>query len=540
MKNNKINYIFLFAFFAIATTFVFQNCSKVNYTTPENLKPKIKNINSRMIDVNPLFNQVFADMKVLIVVDDSNTMSQSQTRLSNAIDSLINPLFGRNVQFKIVSTSGIPNNQIDYRLIKKITLENGTVVSSLPTIPENYTADYTVSPKNIRHSQLSSSSNFTQAQFSVVKQNLKNAILAMGTNGSDKEEGLCPALRTMYDTSPTAFFKKGDKAAIIILSDEDDTSTFESCVSKYQEKISASPTVYYNYLEQRAKLNFEYQVNRDGINSWIPSTFAMGLPSGQFFVAGQTCNPSDASKAAELLAQKGFSVRNITNCIYEAARITRYGSDLGDNGNNTSVNLCQSQVTYRGVNYPNLYSLITTSNLSAVSGSCEKVVQGRNSITKTAQFTSVFEDDRAAFQMQDVKTAFINKSNELFGSGFIYSAIIHKANDSCALQTGQSVGKSYEDLAAKIPQNSNVESICAPQFSNVLSQTSQYIVNSASRSYLMTQMTSDEIISDVSISRSGQIIQLDRSQYEAVGNILTMINFTLQQGDVMKVNLVKN
>jgi hypothetical protein len=541
-KQKKLGFIGLFLISAIATTLVFQNCSKVNYNEIAQSKVTSSGKVDRVISLNPTFNTENSDMKVLFIVDDSYTMSQSQARLSNAIDSLINPLFGRNVEFKVVSTSGIPSNEVDYNIDRKYFNPNGTEISAAQAAAsQNYVIDNTITNRTTdRHPKIASLKNYTQTQFNSIKSKVKTAILNVGVNGSDIEEGFCPAVRQLFDSSASSFFKKGDKAAVIFLTDENDSSVFSACVSEYKQQISNHPVVYYSYLEQRAKLALEYQAVRDGVTTWIPVTWGVGLPNGQYFNVGTTCNPSDISIATKIITDKGYIIRNVSSCVYEAVQSTRYGADLGDDGSNASKNLCQSTVVFQGVTFTNLYSYVTASNLSAIAGSCQKVTQPANSITNImGAYTSVVESDSAAVNTQDLESALINKSNELFGSGFIYASIIRKSNESCALQAGQSYGVKYENLANHLPNNSVVESLCATNFSTVLSQVSQFIVSSASNSYVVPGLVDNEVILAVAVKRNGQDTVLTSSQFEVVGSTITLTNFVLQQGDTLEVSIGK-
>lgn len=541
MENKKkIGFIGLFFISAIATTLVFQNCSKVNYDERSGQKVAPNGNVNRTISINPTFNTENSDMKVLFIVDDSYTMSQSQTRLSNAVDSLMNPLFGRDVEFKVVSTSGIPSNEVDYQIDRKYYNDKGLELSAAEaSSSQNYFIDNTISNRvNDRHPKIASLKNYTQSQFNSTKAKVKTAILNVGVNGSDTEEGFCPAVRQLFDTSSTSFFKKGDKAAIIFLTDEDDSSVFSACVSEYKQQVSNKPVVYYSYLEQRAKLTLEYQAVRDGITIWIPVTWGVGLPNGQYFNAGATCNASDVSIATKIVTDKGYIVRNVSSCVYEAVQSTRYGADLGDDGSNPSLSLCNSTVIFQGVPYTNLYAYVAASNLSAVPGSCQKKTQPANTITNiVGAFTSVIASDSASTSTQDLEGALINKSNELFGTGFIYANIIRKSNESCALEAGQSYGRKYENLANHLPKNSVVESLCANDFTTVLSQVSQFIVSSAGNSYVVPGLAEGEVILAVSVKRNGQVTALTNSQFEVVGSTITLTGFTLQQGDTLEVGV---
>lgn len=103
------------------------------------------------------------------------------------------------------------------------------------------------------------------------------------------------------------------------------------------------------------------------------------------------------------------------------------------------------------------------------------------------------------------------------------------------MQTGQSYGVKYEDLALRLPNNSVVESLCASNFSNVLSQVSQFIVSSVDKSYVVNGLNTGEVIMSVSVRRNGQVTALTGSQYEIVGHTINLVNYNLQQGDTLEV-----
>lgn len=61
---------------------------------------------------------------------------------------------------------------------------------------------------------------------------LAQSILNTGTNGSSTETGLCTLVRSVYNDRANSIFNEGDNAAMVVLSDEDDSSTLSSCISR--------------------------------------------------------------------------------------------------------------------------------------------------------------------------------------------------------------------------------------------------------------------------------------------------------------------
>lgn len=147
LQQNKLNLATLILVGALFVVSVFQNCAKVNYQALPQAKVAGAHAITKLVTINPSFNPQNADMKVLLVVDDSFTISQSQARLASAMDSLLDPLSGRNVDFKIVSTSGTPDNQIDYDIqttnISATTVQN-TITNSVGNPTRNLSSHYKV------------------------------------------------------------------------------------------------------------------------------------------------------------------------------------------------------------------------------------------------------------------------------------------------------------------------------------------------------------------------------------------------------------
>ena len=527
IKEKGLSLLTLVLISAVMVTTTFQNCAKVSYQlNQKNNANNNQSVVTKTAQINPSFNPENADMKVLFVVDDSFTMSQSQQRLSAALDSLLDPLEGRNVDFKIVSTSGLPNNLIDYEVTAN------TVSSD--------TTEYTVKNSvNNRHGLLKSLSAFNASQFASLKSQIKNTILAVGTNGSDIEEGFCAAARQLYDSTDTRFFQPGDKAAIIFLSDENDTSAFNNCLAKYKIKTQSTQSVVYTYNQQKARLNLEYKVDRDGLEFWYPATWEIPLSTPNNFSNNGTCSSTDMNSAVQKMTDLGYQIRNSGNCTYVLSAANYYGSDLGDDGTNATKNLCTSTVTFKGSTFTNLYAFISASNYSAQSGSCQKQTYSASTISPASDWTSIVASDAAATNSQDLMTGLVNKSNELFGTGYIMASIVHKSGESCSLQSGQSYGVKYQQLSDRLGTRGVTESLCANSFTSVLSQVSQFIKTESAKSYTVPNMSSDESIFSVVVRRNGQDIKLTTSQFEAVGSTITLTQFILQQGDLIEVTYGK-
>ena len=323
------------------------------------------------------------------------------------------------------------------------------------------------------------------------------------------------------------------------MTDENDASTYSKCLSAYQQNINASQVVIYNYTQKRAKLSLEYQVNRDGLVSWYPVTWGISLSSPNNYIQDANCTAADLTAVQSKITQMGYTVRNVGACTYETVQANHYGADLGDNGSVPAKNLCSSTVTYQGENYANLYTFVAAGGHSAITGSCVKQTVPTNTMTASSNLVSVIKSDTVSNDAQDLRAALINKSHELFGTGFIFASIVRRNGETCALQSGQSYGSKYEQLTTNLNSNAVIETMCATSFSNVLTNVSTFIQNVANRSYVVPDMADDESVFSVGIRRNNSLMALSPTQFEAVGSTITLTNFSLFQGDIIEVTYGK-
>lgn len=537
-KMGLIGFITVGIFFG---TTIFQNCAKVNYKTQDAVTQKSQTGLTRSVTIDPTFNQQKADLKVLFVVDDSYTMSQSQSQLATAIDSLLTPLQGHNTEFKIVSTSGVPSNEIDYNISTRYLTEQHQEIpfSQITNVSSYLIEKNIVNSSAYRHPALKLYRDSSPAQFNSLKAQIKSAIQSVGVNGSDIEEGFCATARQLFDETASKFFKAGDKAAIVILSDEDDTSDFNKCVTRYVQRVSSKSVVYYNYGQLRARLTLEYQISRDGVTSWVPVVWGVGLSGAQNISLDTACSVNDKNFAIQKITSQGYIIRNVSDCIYESVQASYYGADIGDDGTDTTKNLCNSPTYFHGQFFSNLYSMVNSIGWSAQPGSCSKQVIPGSTVSQNIEFDSVIKSDVSANNTQDLKYAILNKSTDLFGSGgFIVASLVHLPGESCALATGQAYGTKYHALRNLLNTSGVEASLCSGNFSSALSQVSNFIVNEATHSYVVSDLTDSEAIQSVSVHRGGQLIKLSfGSDCEVVRQTITLTGFTLVTGDVLEVTV---
>lgn len=522
--------------FVLAVAFsvspIFQNCAKVNYGTKSNEDPTGLALASRKIMIDTTTEKASAPVKILFIVDDSYTMSQSQQLLSNSIDSLLNPLKGRNVTIKVVSTSGVPNNAIDYSSDVKYFNELQQEITASQTAGlANFYIEKRYYNINGRHSEYKILPNDSDLNFSNTRAALKNTLLNMGTNGSDQEEGLCAIARQLFDTSSTAFFKAGDKGLVILISDENDASVFDRCTYKVREKMSSQDVALYNYNQQQVRLKLEVRNTQDGLEQWLPVEWGVSLSGQTAISVNANCSTEHKNYGVNKITALGYQVRNVSSCVYEVVAAAFNGKDLGDDASNPATNLCTQSLMFNNVSYSDLYQMVNSTGYSVQAGSCQRTIQPGNTAKTLEENAFVTLADSTATTAKSLPLAIYNRASTLFGqNSFFLSAIVHKNPESCSLSSGQSYGTKYEELSRSFPDQSVVTSICDSNYGPALGQLSSYVIDVVTKSY-QADISSEEKIIAVVVLRGSESIRLGTGDYEAAGGTITFLNFQLQVGD---------
>lgn len=509
--------------------FHFQNCAKVSYKTQNGVTvTETGNGGDKIAEINPEFFTDPADLKILLIVDDSYTMSQSQKSLHDAMDSLLNPIKGRTSEIRIVSTTGVLNNQVDY------TYSESAISYPAGTVQRTYR------PRSgERHIPFQILKSYTNDQFNEMKEMIKAEVLKVGVQGSDTEEPICASLQHLYDDSGSSFFKSGDKVAVIILSDENDSSVFETCSKMIEFIQNSQDGVMYSYLQERALATVEYEVMNDNVPTNVISQIGLPLAHVHTAESNTTCSAGDLTAVNTRLTAQGYKVIRITDCKYTLQESHFYGSDFGDDGSNPDKNLCAQSFVYNYQTYNNLYFYFQSSGLPARAGSCARKLLDSGSYVVTGNQTPVIPVTTTPGQNKDLLGGLQERAENLFGSGYMIASLVRRPNDPCSLKAGQSIGTLFETLTQKLGDNGIIESLCASSFSNILSKAANFVVNQSKKSYQLKVLETGEYIKGINIKRGTTTFTLSSHQYEVVGATFTFLSFDPQAGDLFQVIIGK-
>ena len=265
----------------------YQACSK-NYNVEVQsvgLPPKCRDGKCKTGQMNPDIDVIRPPTKVLFVVDNSRTMSLSQSYLATGVQDMAKDLHGFDADFFIYSTTdqALSSNETNSNLRNDKPVLNssklqtcswkemvdGKWVDKTGAICPNdkqglFTSEFInlMNPSLAQGIKFRSTDPMTQLQQS--SQNLASAVTSTGIEGSSTETGLCTLVRSVYNEAENKIFKKGDNAALVILSDENDASDPAQCISRETQEETfvgrSAETVDCN--PQIEKCNsMDYQVN---------------------------------------------------------------------------------------------------------------------------------------------------------------------------------------------------------------------------------------------------------------------------------------
>lgn len=318
--------------------------------------------------------------KILLVIDNSYTMSQSVQNLSQKIHTLVEQLPGRNLDIGITTVFG---STLSGPVTKYFVRSDGSSAAidpnNLPALKEisaGQEATYLNQGKYVyRRMDYSPNLNplavykitstMSASQSNAVARDIENYIannLQPLKQQVQYEIGLCVISRFLSDDRPEAFIKKGDKVGVVSITDEEDFSvsmmsdvqqgcrTYDHVVSYLQTgnvDYFAQPKIVLfdlpagdmflkrvEYLAKPTKINLSYQekITYDGV--WTGETTSVTNPfysAQDWSSAGAACSQRDKDYIVNTYFNPG-SIASVTSCTYDSQseyELKKYMSYIG-------------------------------------------------------------------------------------------------------------------------------------------------------------------------------------------------------------------
>lgn len=200
------------------------------------------------------------EVKVVMVIDNSYTMSQMQEKLAQGASRLLDGLKGFSASFSIYTTThelgegGVPGRSplgFDYeksvltqsKSCRRLLNGNLNLFEDCSSAGPNPLGSQffefsrsNLAPPLVDSEQLSIKEATNGLQFEDVRRRLASEIRSVGIQGYPEERGICSLVKAVYEEGENRPFKSKEGLGVfVVISDEDDESTPESCVS-YEEK----------------------------------------------------------------------------------------------------------------------------------------------------------------------------------------------------------------------------------------------------------------------------------------------------------------
>lgn len=201
----------------------------------------------RTIEMDPTQKEYIPVVKTVLVVDNSGSMVEEQQLLAQNSRSLADAIHGKNVEVTLLTTSARDNaTSAEKSTHSQLTLFNwirgdGTLIAApgAPGLSDGpMYPGYTKQVSHVLNPSLSGapivfSANMSDGDFADKREQLYDAIVGVGIDGSDNEAGLCAIGRALAETTgPNPIFQRGDKAAFLLMSDANDFSTSATCMKE--------------------------------------------------------------------------------------------------------------------------------------------------------------------------------------------------------------------------------------------------------------------------------------------------------------------
>lgn len=464
---------------SLSTIVLFQNCSPVSFNESALESIEAASSSLRKIEIDPTYDsqQSTNDIKVLLIVDNSGTMVNSQKNLARNLSGLVSQIQNYNVEI-LVSTTTFSQD-------KKICNPQNTLCTAYPaysaeSIHTGTTAYYGLNP-NTQLKTFNLKTSMTNQQRADTLAALSNHVMSLGIQGSDQEAPLAVLASQLEGTS--AFLKQGDRALIYIVSDEDDTYSIPflknpkvSSVTTSGNSSSVEPGVYYTWnsgysIDARCPVRREngdivrYEYGGVIVASCDPQVISSYQNSGCLNVS---CNP------------KVFSGEAFLN-----------GSSVADR--------CQS-----------IQNTIGTELNSCVALSLNKINPAEILSASYTYFFGMTKEQAGNADVSYILTNIKKRMDSLLGQSYLVAMSANFSNEKCILSTGQTQDTLLSRFASLFSsQQVFMNSICGQSFAG--GQALASIVNQFEKvlsGIYVVDLQNNEKISSVSVRSRGQIIPL--------------------------------
>ena len=515
---------------------------------------------------------------VVIVADNSDSLSWSRDSLSAGLKNLLSRVHGHEARFFVLTTTqygkssqaavspitgddlvGWKDPVTGSPYLNEVTTYAETCVdgkgaaTTCPTTPGNYDVSWTVTGTwqfQMPAPVAAITADMDDAAIVAQQKRIADAILALGGGGSQQEQPICTLLRYI-GRGATALPKH---AVFVVLTDEDDTSPPEVCLGGYQavQQVSATITVtnctsdctefdYSMYKpSQEERIDFSCVPIDDKGTEHPERATAKSLvtkPIAQCDGATTTACSDDDLKKAGIECGAGTVVKSCTHsCGTSAGSFTCMLKRTDD-----KIDLCTQPFDESGVHYANMTDYCTrTGSVGTGWQGCRK--DGWRQLPVDGTSATNWETKKplvTAGSTAEMISTFKSSADNLIGKGnWSVEAIVLDPSFSCPLNPGQSYATNLRTLASSA---SDVFPLCqdyAPAIERIAS-FADYLIQTT---FPLDLDEYEAIDSVVVVSKQGvqRTVPASSYQYDRTAKLLRFSAGVLgAQDDSLSVNVAR-
>lgn len=415
---------------------------------------------AKVAEFNAAESVEYPSTQLVLVIDNSHTMKQSQEELISRIDNLLASMANKKVTVRLLSTSTYTSSVL------------GRSYGSLKTGKEVYVPDEKALAANdtqaiYRSSYAPNPTAFVLNPVDAVDvrkatvENIKKTVRNMGVEGSDNESGLCSVIQWASNTYKKS--NENEKVVFFVLTDEDNYQGVNHCNKEVVNNYDLSSAVPYKQVS--IIYQFKGLVYRDGAeNTLAERTFPPLLKNirrtaNPSELVGKDCSGTELNDVKDIVASYPNTVKSLfgvsyffkdaqlISCKYVETHQKYYISENELNG----IDYCKNP--FRSASNIMSYLASFTTGVSETQP-CQMETPKRI-ITKTIRESRFFTKPTSLAEnfLSDMD------KTQLQGNYFM-AVLMNKRGQSCELKSGNSFGDTFEHLQKLNPGEVKTYSIC--------------------------------------------------------------------------------
>ena len=450
MKQKRLRMLVLAVIAAPVLSFCFQNCARQQTQFAVDKMAAYLDgelpADAKVAEFNAEESVEYPSTQLVLVIDNSHTMKQSQEELISRIDNLLASMANKKVAVRILSTSSYTTSVL------------GRSYGSLKTGKEVYVTDEKAIAANdtqaiYRSSYAPNPTAFILNPVDAVDvrkatvDNIKKTVRAMGVEGSDNESGLCSVIQ--WASNAYKKTNENEKVVFFVLTDEDNYQGINHCNKEIVNNYDLSSAVPYKQVS--LLYQFKGLVYRDGAESTLAErTFPPLLKNirrtaNPSELVGKDCSSIELNEVKNIVA----SYSNSTRSLFGVSYFFKDAELLSCKYVETHQKYYISEDDLKGIDYCKQPFKSASNIMSYLAGSMTGVSETQPCQMEAPKriITRTIRESRFFTKSMNLAESFLSDmSKTQLRSNYFMAVLMNKRGQSCELKSGNSYGDTFENI----------------------------------------------------------------------------------------------